>query len=45
MANANPIKDKTGKIIGYQIRVYKGRDAKGKQLKPYSRLSSVLRNV
>ena len=36
MANANPIKDKTGKIIGYQIRVYKGRDAKGKQLKPYS---------
>ena len=36
MANANPLKDKTGKIIGYQIRVYKGRDAKGKQLKPYS---------
>ena len=36
MANIQPRKDKSGKIISYSIRVYKGRDTYGKQLKPYS---------
>lgn len=35
MANIRPIKDKNGIISSYQIRVYRGRDASGKQLKPY----------
>ncbi|GBF22916.1 integrase [Candidatus Gastranaerophilus sp. (ex Termes propinquus)] len=36
MANIQPRKDKSGKVISYSIRVHKGRDAEGKQLKPYS---------
>lgn len=36
MANIQPRKNKDGKIISYSIRVHKGRDAYGKQLKPYS---------
>lgn len=36
MANIHPIKDKNGEISSYQIRVYRGRDADGKQLKPHS---------
>ena len=36
MANISPIKNKSGEIISYQIRVYRGTDQNGKQLKPYS---------
>ncbi len=36
MANVQPRKNKDGKIISYSIRVHKGRNAEGKQLKPYS---------
>jgi len=35
MANIRPRKNNEGKITSYQIRVYKGRDKSGKQLKPY----------
>lgn len=35
MANIRPRKNKYGEIISYEIRVFKGRDEKGKQLKPY----------
>lgn len=35
MANITPRKDKDGKIISYQIRVFRGRDASGKRLKDY----------
>ena len=35
MANITPKKNKQGEIISYQIRVFKGRDKNGKQLKPY----------
>ena len=35
MANIIPKKNKQGDIISYQIRVFKGRDKDGKQLKPY----------
>lgn len=36
MANIQPRKNKEGKIISYSIRVHKGRDVNGKQLKPYT---------
>lgn len=36
MANIRPRKDKSGNIVSYEIRVYKGRDENGKQLKPYT---------
>jgi len=36
MANIRPRKNNEGKITSYQIRVYKGRDKNGKQLKPYT---------
>lgn len=36
MANIQPRKNKDGKIISYCIRVHKGRDTNGKQLKPYT---------
>lgn len=36
MANIHPLRDKNGEISSYQIRVYRGRDADGKQLKPHS---------
>ena len=35
MANITPRKDKDGNIISYQIRVFRGRDTSGKQLKDY----------
>lgn len=35
MANIRERKNKKGEIISYQIRVHKGRDMNGKQLKPY----------
>lgn len=35
VANITPRKDKDGKIISYQIRVFRGRDASGKRLKDY----------
>lgn len=36
MAHPAPLKNKDGVIYGYQIKVYRGRDANGKQLKPFS---------
>ncbi len=36
MANIQPRYDKEGKIISYSIRVYRGRGADGKQLKPWT---------
>ncbi len=36
MAHVQPRKNKDGKIISYSIRVYKGRDSNGKQLKPFT---------
>ena len=36
VANIRPIKDKSGSVTSYQIRVYRGRDVNGKQLKPFS---------
>lgn len=36
MANIRPRKNKQGEIISYEIRVFKGRDESGKQLKPYT---------
>ena len=36
MASITARKDKNGSIISYQIEVYRGRDAYGKKLKPYS---------
>ena len=36
MANIQPRKNKDGKIISYSIRVFKGRDSNGKQLKPFT---------
>lgn len=36
MAHPAPLKNKDGIVYGYQIKVYRGRDANGKQLKPYS---------
>ena len=41
MANIQPRKNKEGKIISYSIRVHKGRDANGKQLKPYTKTWTV----
>lgn len=36
MANIQERRDKTGKLISFSIRVHRGRDADGKQLKPYT---------
>lgn len=36
MAHTAPLKNKSGVVYGYQVKVYKGRDASGKQLKPFS---------
>ena len=36
MANIQPRYDKNGKLISYSIRVFRGRDAEGKQLKPWT---------
>lgn len=34
MANIQPRYDKSGKLVSFSIRVFRGRDADGKQLKP-----------
>lgn len=34
MANIQERRDKSGKLISYSIRVFRGRGADGKQLKP-----------
>lgn len=36
MANIQERRDASGKLISYGIRVFRGRDAEGKQLKPYT---------
>ena len=36
MASSYPIKNKNGVVYAYRVRVYRGRDVDGKQLKPYS---------
>lgn len=36
MATVVPHKNKDGKIVSYQIQVYRGRDSSGKKLKPYT---------
>lgn len=36
MANLKEIRNEEGKLISYFVRVYRGRDASGKQLKPFS---------
>ena len=36
MANIQERRDESGKLISYSIRVFRGRDAEGKQLKPYT---------
>lgn len=36
MANIQERRDKTGRLISYSIRVHRGRDSTGKQLKPYT---------
>lgn len=36
MANIQERRDKSGKLISYSIRVHRGRDANGKQLKPWT---------
>lgn len=36
MANIQERRDKDGKLISYSIRVFRGRDASGKQLKPWT---------
>lgn len=35
MPNITPRKNKNGEIVSYRIRVFKGYDSSGKQLKPY----------
>lgn len=35
MANIRERRDKNGKLISYEIRVFRGRDANGEQLKPF----------
>lgn len=41
MASIQERRDKTGKLISYSIRVHKGRDADGNQLKPWTTTFSV----
>lgn len=36
MASTSTIKNKEGVVYAYQVKVYRGRDSDGKQLKPYS---------
>ena len=36
MASLQERRDKNGKLISYSIRIYRGRDANGKQLKPFT---------
>jgi len=42
MANIQERRDKSGKLISYSIRVFRGRDANGKQLKPWTATFEVL---
>ena len=42
MANIQERRDKSGKLISYSIRVFRGRDADGKQLKPWTATFEVL---
>ena len=44
MANVQERRNKNGEIISYSIRVHKGRDMNGKQLKPYTMTFKVLPN-
>ena len=37
MASIDAIKNKNGEITSYRIRVFRGRDADGKQLKPFTK--------
>lgn len=39
MANIQERRDKSGKLISYSIRVFRGRGADGKQLKPFTAFS------
>lgn len=36
MANIQERRDKSGKLISYSIRVFRGRGADGKQLNPFT---------
>ncbi len=36
MANISERRDKSGKLVSFQIRVHRGRDSTGKQLKPFT---------
>ena len=36
MASLQERRDKSGKLISYSIRVFRGRGADGKQLKPFT---------
>lgn len=36
MANLQERRDKNGKLISYSVRVYRGKDAEGRQLKPFT---------
>ena len=36
MANLQPRRDKNGKLVSYSVRVFRGRGADGKQLKPFT---------
>ena len=36
MANLQPRRDKSGKLISYSVRVHRGRGADGRQLKPWT---------
>lgn len=36
MANIQERRDKSGKLVSYSIRVFRGRGADGKQLKPFT---------
>lgn len=42
MANLQERRDKSGTLISYSVRVHRGRDANGKQLKPFTATFDVL---
>ena len=42
MANIQERRDKSGKLVSFSIRVHRGRDANGKQLKPWTETFEVL---
>lgn len=45
MANIQERRDKNGKLISFSIRVFRGRDSDGKQLKPYTKTFPVDPNI